>query len=341
MQKINLMNDYNMTAHPRVLDAIRSMDGKRFPGYGTDEVTEEAAGIVRKLTCRPDADVHFLVGGTQTNLTSIGAFLRPHEAVISPASSHIYMHETGAIEAAGHKIINFFAKEGKADTASVQAVVDAHLDEHMVKPKLLFISQATEQGTIYMKDDLVSLRDLCDEYGLYLYIDGARLSNALAADACDFTLEDLTCCADAFYIGGTKNGLLFGEALVIVKEKLKEDFRHLMKQRGALLAKGFLLGVQFRALLEDGLYLELARHANAMAAQLKKGLLSKGASMYIENDTNQVFVYVRPDRMPLLEEKALFECWGPEEKEGVPVRFVTSWATTEDELDAVLDCFPV
>ena len=339
MEKINLLNDYNITAHPRVLDAIRSMDGKRFPGYGTDEVTEEAAGIVRRLTGRPDADVHFLVGGTQTNLTSIGAFLRPHEAVISPASSHIYMHETGAIEAAGHKIINFGAKEGKADAASVRAVIEAHLDEHMVKPKLLFISQATEQGTVYMKENLVSLRGLCGEYGLYLYVDGARLSNALASDCCDLTLEDLAGLADAFYIGGTKNGLLFGEALVIVKERLKEDFRYLMKQRGALLAKGFLLGVQFRALLEDGLYLELARHANAMAARLRKGLRSKGVSEFIENDTNQVFIYARPDKMPALEEKAMFECWGPEENEGVPVRFVTSWATTEAEVDSITDSF--
>ena len=333
------MNDYNNTAHPRVLDAIRGMDGKRFSCYGTDEVTEEAAGMIRGLTGRPDADVHFLAGGTLTNLTSIGAFLRPHEAVISPASSHIYMHETGAIEAAGHKIINFNAKEGKADAASVQAVIEAHLDEHMVKPKLLFISQATELGTIYMKDDLVLLRDLCDKYGLYLYIDGARLSNALASDACDLTLEDLGGLADAFYIGGTKNGLLFGEALVIVKDQLKEDFRFLMKQRGALLAKGFLFGIQFRALLEDGLYLELARHANDMAAQLKEGLRSLGVSMFIENDTNQVFVYVRSEMMPVIEEKAMFECWGPEEKEGVPVRFVTSWATTKSEIDSILDCF--
>jgi len=336
---INFMNDYNSAAHPRVLDAVLAESDRRFTGYGTDEVTEEAAGIVRQLICCPDADVHFLPGGTMTNLTALGAFLRPHEAVISPASSHIYMHETGAIEAAGHKILSFPSENGKADAGSVKALCEEHSNEHMVKPKLLFISQATELGTVYSREELASLRTVCDEFGLYLYVDGARIANTLVSASCDLELEDLCGFADAFYIGGTKNGLLFGEALVIVNPLLKEDFRYLMKQRGGLLAKGFLLGIQFRALLGDGLYLENARHANGMADRLRKGLMAAGVSLFAENDTNQVFLYVRPDLMPLLEERVLFEIWGPEEDKGVPIRFVTSWATTEEEVDRVLDCF--
>ena len=339
MKMINLMNDYNMTAHPRVLDAISGAEGQRFSGYGTDEVTAEASGLVRDIAGRPDADVHFLAGGTMTNLTAIGAFLRPHECVISPGSSHIYMHETGAIEAAGHKILSFTATDGKADAASVEAMIKSHTDEHMVKPKLLFVSQATELGTVYTHTDMAALRKVCDEYGLYLYVDGARIANALASASCDLSLEDLAGFADAFYIGGTKNGLLFGEALVIVNPLLKEDFRFLMKQRGGLLAKGFLLGIQFRALLSDGLYLDLARHANEMAARLREGLCSAGVSFFSDNDTNQVFLYAPPDMMPLLEERVLFEQWGPEEPDGVPIRFVTSWATTLQEVNSVLELF--
>jgi len=339
MEKINFMNDYNAAAHPRVLDAIATASGRRFTGYGTDEETAAAADVVRQLTGCPGADVHFLPGGTMTNLTAIGAFLRPHEAVVSPASSHIYVHETGAIEATGHKLINFPSVNGKAVAASVRAVCAAHTDEHMVKPKLLFISQATELGTVYSRAELAELRTVCDEYGLYFYIDGARLSNALVSPSGDMELEDLCGFADAFYIGGTKNGLLFGEALVIVNPLLKEDFRFLMKQRGGLLAKGFLLGIQFRALLEDGLYLETARHANGMAARLREGLRSAGVLLFVDNDTNQVFLYARPDLLPLLKDRILFERWGPEEEAGVPVRFVTSWATTEEEVDSVLELF--
>ena len=336
---INLMNDYNQTAHPRVLDAILGASGRRFVGYGTDEVCAEAAGAVRKLCGRPDAGVHFLVGGTQTNLTAISAFLRPHEAVVAPVSSHIYMHETGAIEAAGHRILNYPSADGKADIASIRALYEVHDNEHMVKPKLLFISQATERGTVYSRAEMAGLREFCDESGLYLYVDGARLANTLVAESCDLSLEELACFADAFYIGGTKNGLLLGEALVIVNPALQEDFRYLMKQRAAILAKGFLLGLQFRAYFEDGLWLELARHANGMATRLREGLRAAGISLFVDNDTNQVFLFAPKDKMPLLEKSVLFEQWAPEEAAGVPIRFVTSWATTEAEVDAVLELF--
>ena len=338
---LNFLNDYNNTAHPRVLEAILAAEGKRFSGYGTDEVTAAAAETARLLCgqAASSADVHFLPGGTMTNLAAIGAFLRPHEAAISLASAHIYMHESGAIEAAGHKILNFPSESGKADAVSVRAVCEGHTTEHMVKPKLLFISQATELGTVYTRAEISALREVCDEFGLYLYIDGARLANALVSASCDMSLEEIAGFADAFYIGGTKNGLLFGEALVIVNPALKEDFRFLIKQRGGLLAKGFLLGIQFRALFCDDLWLGLARHANGMAGRLRDGLSEAGVTLFIENDTNQVFLYAPPHMMPLLEERVLFEQWGPEEEKGVPIRFVTSWATTEDEVEALLGLF--
>ena len=334
-----MLNDYNTTGHPRVLDAILNAAGRRFSGYGTDEETAEAAGLVRRLIACPDADVHFLPGGTQTNLTAISAFLRPHEAVISPASSHIYVHETGAIEAAGHKIVTFLTPDGKADAASVRALAEGHDNEHMVKPKLLFISQASELGTVYTRAEMAALHEVCDEHGLYLYIDGARIANALASSSCDFTFEYIAEVSDAFYIGGTKNGMLFGEALVIVNPLLKADFRYLMKQRGGLIAKGFLLGIQFRTLLEDGLYLELARHANSMAERLREGLRAAGISLFVNNDANQVFLFAPAALLSRLENRVLFEHWGPVDEAGTPIRFVTSWATTAAEVEEVLKLF--
>ncbi len=367
MDKINLRNDYNHAAHPRVLEAISAASEKRFPGYGTDEECAVAAKIIRHLTGQADADVHFMVGGTQTNLTAIAAFLRPHEAVISMDSAHINIHETGAIEAAGHKILTIpdaggagsgtsdfknttgagsnieavgkASTEGKADTESVRAIIESHTDEHMVKPKMLFISQATELGTVYTRAELHALRDVCDEYGLYLYIDGARLGCALTSESCDLTLQELASLADAFYIGGTKNGLLFGEALVIRNPALREDFRFLMKQRGGLLAKGFLLGIQFRALLEDGLYFELARQANEMAARLDAALRTHGIPMLTATVSNQVFPMVNKDQLRVIEEHFLFERWGGEAEQGTPIRFVTTWQTTDAEIQAISELF--
>jgi len=335
---INLMNDYNAVAHPRVLEALTGAAGRRFAGYGCDAETAAAAALVRELTDLPDADVHFLAGGTQTNLTAAGAFLRPHEAVIAPATAHVNVHETGAIEAGGHKVLTFPAGDGKATPEDVRAVIKAHTDEHMVKPKLLLLSQTTELGTVYTRAELGALRKACDEYGLYLYIDGARLGCALESDACDMNLKEFAGFGDAFYIGGTKNGLLFGEALVIRNPALKSDFRYLIKQRGGLLAKGFLLGIQFRAILEDGLYFELARQANRAAARLSQGLVSLGIPLLADTVSNQVFPIVDEAALRRLEERVLFERWGAGSGKGTPIRFVTTWQTTSEEIDAVLAC---
>ena len=337
MDKINLMNDYNSAAHPNVLDAVREAADRRFPGYGTDEETAAAAEAIRQMIGRAVSDVHFLAGGTQTNLTAVSAFLRPHEAVISPACAHINVHETGAIEAVGHKIISVPAENGKANADDIRAVVEAHTDEHMVKPKMIMISQASELGTVYTRKELCALRDVCDKHRLYLYVDGARLGCALTSPACDISLGELASFADAFYIGGTKNGLLFGEALVVCNPELRADFRYITKQRGGLMAKGFLLGIQFRAILEDGLYFELARRANAMAGRLAAGLKEADIQLFAETETNQVFAFVDDEILSFFEEKILFEHWGPAGEEGTPIRFVTSWQTTEEEIDAVLE----
>ena len=334
-----MLNDYNYAAHPCVLDAVLEASTRRFSGYGADEECAEAAGLIRGLIGMADAEVHFMIGGTQTNLTAIGAFLRPHEAVIAPAAAHINVHETGAIEAIGHKILAFPAGDGKARADDIHAIMELHSNEHMVKPKLLFISQATEFGTVYTRTELLALREACDRYGLFLYIDGARLGCALTSDACDIELSDLAGIADAFYIGGTKNGLLFGEALVIRDKVLAQEFRYHMKQRGALLAKGFLLGLQFRAILKDGIYFDLARHANRAATSLDMGLRQRGVSLLIDTVSNQVFPYVSDDVLSRLEEQVLFEIWDSKGENGTPVRFVTTWQTTDAEIDAVLRCF--
>ena len=333
-----MLNDYNYSAHPSVINAVMESSTRRFVGYGADEECTQAADMIRGLIGKADADVHFMVGGTQTNLTAIGAFLRPHEAVIAPGSAHIYMHETGAIEAVGHKILTFPTSDGKARADDVRTIVEAHSDEHMVKPGLLFISQTTELGTVYTFAELIALREVCDRYGILLYIDGARLGYALTSEACDYTISDLSGIADAFYIGGTKNGLLCGEALVICNRDLAPEFRYLMKQRGGLLAKGFLLGLQFRAILNDGLYFELARHANKMAALLGAGLAQAGVPMLADTVSNQVFPCVSDASLSCLKEKALFETWARKGVNGTPIRFVTTWQTTEEEVCAVLRC---
>ena len=341
MEKINLMNDYNTTCHPKVLEAIREVSDKRFVGYGLDAECERAADVVRQMIGNPDAFVQFMPGGTQTNLTAVSAFLRPHEAVIAPGSAHIYVHETGAIEATGHKVLTVPPINGKINAEDVRSVCEAHTDEHMVKPKLLYISQTTELGTVYTKAELTALRNVCDVYDLYFYIDGARLGYAIASELCDFQLNELAGLADAFYIGGTKNGLLFGEALVICNLSLASDFRFLVKQHGGLLSKGFLLGIQFLALFEDELYFDLARQSNAAAAKLTEGLKNKGLSFLTVTETNQVFPIVSEATLKRLEEKIHFEVWaGAGRVAGekfTPIRFVTTWLTADEEIEAVLD----
>lgn len=320
-----------------MLAAVCSVNESTFPGYGEDEWCGRAAALIREKCEAPGADVQFLIGGTQTNFTAICAFLRPWEGVISPVTGHINGHEAGAVEATGHKIIGVpVGTDGKLTPARILPVLAEYGHAHMVKPRLVYLSDATESGMIYTKAELTALSRCCRENNLLLYLDGARLGCALAAEANDLTLPDLARLTDAFYLGGTKNGALMGEALVIVQPALQADFFRLKKQRGAVLAKGWLLGVQFDALLRDDLYFTIARHANEMARRLQDGLMSMGWRLMVDSPTNQVFPIVENGLLPELDRLCRYETWCACGDAYTVVRFVTSFATKQESVDGLL-----
>lgn len=325
-------NDYSEGAHPRILNALVDSNLEQEEGYGEDRYSLEAKKAIKEKLQRNDVDVHLLSGGTQTNLTAISAFLRPHEAAIAVHTGHILGHETGAIEATGHKVISIHAQDGKLNPSLIQEVLDSHTDEHMVKPRLVYLSNSTEIGTIYLKNELTELRNFCSEHNLLLYMDGARLGSALCSDENDLTLSDLPQLVDAFYIGGTKNGALIGEALVICRDSLKEDFRYFLKQRGALLAKGRLLGIQFLELFRDDLFFELAGHANRMAKLLKEGLEKANVEFLTSSPSNQIFPILPNQIIDTLKDKYAFLVWEKVNANHSAIRLVTSWATKEDEV---------
>ena len=326
-------NDYSEGAHPRVLQRLVDTNLTQTCGYALDPMSDAARETIRRVCGAPEADVHFLSGGTQTNLLTIAAFLRPFEAVIAPATAHISLHEAGAIEATGHKVCAVETPDGKLTPAMVEAVLDAHPDEFMVRPKMVYIADTTELGTIYTKAELTALRRCCDAHGLYLGLDGARLGSALACG--DMTLPDYAALADVFYIGGTKNGALFGEALVFARRR--PDFRWHMKRRGAMLAKGRLLGVQFQALLEDGAYLEAARHANALALRLRDGVAALGFPLPVPSPSNQQFPVLPNGTIARLQDMGYeFEVDHAVDAEHTMIRLVTSWATPERAVEDFL-----
>ncbi|MDD3204026.1 MAG: aminotransferase class I/II-fold pyridoxal phosphate-dependent enzyme [Pygmaiobacter massiliensis] len=333
---ISFANDYSEGACPQILEALGKENLLQNPGYGLDAHCEAAADMIRTLCAAPNADVHFLVGGTQVNFISIAAFLRPHQAAIAADCGHIATHETGSVEATGHKICTVPGANGKLTPELVRQVVAGHPNEHMVQPKLVFLSSPSEFGTIYTKAELTEMRKVCDELGLYLYLDGARLAAGLTCSACDVTLADIAAVADAFYIGGTKNGLLMGEALVILNDALKADFRYLEKQRGAMLAKGFLLGIQFETVLKDGLYFALAKNANDRADELRRGFAALGVPMLVDSPTNQLFPVLPKTVTAKLAEHYVFEQWEDVDSEREAVRFVCSWATPAENTAALL-----
>lgn len=328
-------NDYSEGAHPKVLEALTETNLTQTAGYGLDPFCEEAAATIRRLCNAPEADVHFLVGGTQVNLITIAAHLRPYEAAIAAHTGHINVHETGAIEAAGHKVCTACSPDGKLTPELVESVLRAHSTEHMVSPRLVYISDTTEIGTVYTKAELTALRRCCDRHGLFLYLDGARLGSALTAEGNDLTLPDLAALTDAFTIGGTKNGALFGEALILAKPH--RHFRWYMKQRGGVLAKGRLLGIQFQALLSDGLYFDLARHANALALRLRDGMAALEIPFPVPSPSNQQFPVLPNGVIAALEAKGYqFETDHPVDEAHTCVRFVTSWATPESAVEELL-----
>ena len=330
-------NDYSEGAHPAVLAALTATNLEGNIGYGGDPYCAAAAGLIRTQCETPGADVQFFIGGTQVNFSAICAFLRPWESVICPASGHINGHEAGAVEATGHKLLQVeTAPDGKLTPALIAPILALTADEHTTLARLVYISNATETGSFYTKAELTALSEFCREHGLLLFLDGARLATAFGAEGNDLTLPELACLCDAFYLGGTKNGALMGEALVIVNPALQPGFFRLKKQRGGVLAKGWLLGVQFQALLEDGLYWALGRHATAMAQRLSAGLEELGLTMAYPSPTNLLFPVVPNTFLPLLEELCTYAVWGRADEEHTILRFVTSFATTEKAVDGFL-----
>lgn len=330
-------NDYSEGSHARILKALMEANLVQDEGYGEDRYCLEAIRLIKARLGRNDVDIHFISGGTQTNLIAISAFLRPHEAAIAANTGHINVHETGAIEATGHKVIAVEVNDGKLKPENLKAVLEAHSDEHMVKPKLVYISDSTEIGTIYKKRELEQLSTFCKENKLILFMDGARLGSALCSAENDLKLSDLPSLVDAFYIGGTKNGALLGEALVICQDSLKEDFRYHLKQKGALLAKGRLLGIQFLELFRDDLYFDLARNANKMASILSEGIGKAGFKFLIHSPSNQIFPIFPNTLIQKLEKNYLFNTWEKADAEHSVIRLVTSWATQENDVNAFLE----
>ncbi|MBQ8238107.1 MAG: aminotransferase class I/II-fold pyridoxal phosphate-dependent enzyme [Oscillospiraceae bacterium] len=332
-------NDYLEGCHEKVLAALTKTNLEQTPGYGEDHYCAEAARLIRQACNCENAAVHFLVGGTQANLTVVAAALRPHQAAMCAVSGHINSHETGAVEATGHKVMTVPSEDGKITAHQVRQVVDAHYAdesfEHTTQPKLVYISSPTELGTLYSLSELEALSAVCREKGLYLFLDGARLGYGLAAKDNEVTLADLARLCDVFYIGGTKVGALFGEAVVITNPVLAQDFRYIMKQHGGMLAKGRLLGVQFKALFEDGLYFRIGAHAVALADQIRHTLDEMGVDYLVPGTTNQIF--------PILSDACLDELardFKFVEMERVSpthraVRFCTSWATNQENTDAL------
>ena len=330
-------NDYSEGCHQKVLDALVRTNMVQTLGYGEDEYCAEAAAKIKTLCGRDDVAVHFLVGGTQTNLTVIDAALRPHQGALCPVGGHINVHETGAVEATGHKVLTCPSDDGKITAQQVKDTVLAHRAdgsfEHMVQPKLVYISNPTEYGTLYSLSELEALSAVCRELGLYLFLDGARLGYGLMAKDYDVTMADIARLCDVFYIGGTKVGALFGEAVVISNPALKEDFRYIIKQHGGMLAKGRLLGVQFDALMTDNLYFEIAGQAVRLADKIRETLDELGVSYLVPGITNQIF--------PILSDKCLEQlakefCFTEMERVSDThraIRFCTSWATTEENVE--------
>lgn len=333
--------DYTEGAHPKILEKLSMTNYEQTIGYGEDAYCKEAKRIIKEKCGREDIDVHFLVGGTQANLTVIAAALRPHQGAIAASTGHINVHETGAIEATGHKVLPLNSSNGKLTAQQIQEACDAHFNdssaEHMVQPKLVYISNPTEIGTIYSKAELTAISETCKKNKLILYMDGARLGYGLCAEDNDLDLQTIAKLCDVFYIGGTKIGVLFGEAVVIANEALKEDFRYLIKQKGGMLAKGRLLGIQFSTLFEDDLYFKMSKHADEMAMLIKKALTEKGYPFLIESSTNQQFPIMPDAVLEKLSKDYVYSYWQRIDETHSAVRFCTSWATKEENVVKLIE----
>ncbi len=327
----NFKNDYCVVGHEAVLKKLEENLNEVNNGYGLDKHSEKAASLIKKALKNDSVDVHFLVGGTSANKVVISHVLKPYEAVVACDSGHIAVHETGAIEATGHKVITVPNEDGKLTKENLLKAIETHTDEHMVKPRLVYISNSTENGSTYYLEEVQELYETCKEHGLYLFIDGARLGVALTSVMNDIKFENLPEICDVFYIGGTKNGAMLGEAVVIVNDKLKEGFRYSIKQNGGMYSKGFIAGMQFEALFEDDLYFELARHSNDCACLLRMGLEDLAVPFAFKSYTNQIFPTFPNAIVDKLSEFVTFEVWEKGETHST-IRFVTSFNTKEEDI---------
>ena len=329
-------SDYSEGAIPEIIQALATSNLSQSVGYGMDDDCKMAKEMIKTSLQCESCDLHFLVGGTQANKTIIDHALRSYQAVIAASTGHINVHETGAIEASGHKVVIADSKDGKVSKEGIIKAVRSHTDEHMVQPKMVYISNSTEIGTIYKKSELLELHTICKELGLYLFMDGARLGSALMAIDNDVEMKDLCQYLDVFTIGGTKNGALFGEAVVICNDELKKDFRYAIKQHGGMLAKGRLLGIQFYQLFKDNRYFKIAKHANEMATLLQNAFLEVGLPLYCKTTTNQVFVILPNTLIAELQKKYAFQVWEEVDSTHTAMRFVTSFATPKEQVDAFI-----
>ena len=336
------INDYSEGCHPSIMKALCDTNMLQTVGYGEDEYCARAKEKIQKAL-KSDSIVEFLVSGTQTNFTIISHILRPYEGILGVDTCHPANHETGAVEARGHKVITVPNVNGKLTAKAAREVLQAHLDNpcmiHMVKPGLVYISNATELGTVYTKKELSELHDVCREYNVPLFIDGARLGCAMMSSECDYEFSDLAELCDVFYIGGTKMGALFGEAVVFNDKKLYENFLYMKKQNGGLLAKGRLIGIQFDCLFTDNLFFDLAKHAVAEAQRLQDALIEAGIPLLVKSTTNQIFPILTYKQQEIVSKEFSFELWEPIDEEKSSVRFVTSWATDHDQVSKLIEVF--
>ena len=341
MEKIQFQCDYNEGCAPEILMRLIATNLEQNIGYGEDPHCEHARTLIREACQAPDADVHFLVGGTQANATIISSILRPYQGVIAATTGHIAVHETGAIEHSGHKVCVLHGSDGKIQAEQIRQCIQNHYNEdgpeHSVQPAMVYVSYPTEYGTLYTKQELTDIHNVCRQYQIPLFVDGARMGYGLASKESDITLPEMAKLADVFYLGGTKQGALLGEAVVITNPALKRDFRYFIKQGGGMLAKGRLLGIQFEELMQHDLYLSLARHANQQAERIRQALLQKGYKMAVPSPTNQQFFILPNSHLQKLEQKYVLGIWGQADADHTIVRFCTSWATKKENVDQLIE----
>ena len=343
MEKLYFMSDYTEGAHEKILERLIETNRVSVSGYGADPYCRSAADKIRKACDAPDAAVYFLTGGTQSNQVVIDTLSRPYEGVICASSGHINTHEAGAVEMTGHKVLALPHHEGRIDPGELRAYLDAFFGdpnwEHMVIPGIVYVTHPTEYGTLYTRDELAEIAEICRERGLKLYLDGARLAYGLVAPGTDVDLPFIAKVTDAFYIGGTKAGAFLGEAVVFPRGDEPPHFMTQMKRHGALMAKGRLAGISFDTLFTDGLYEAIGHHAVTLAMSLREGLAEKGVPLFLESPTNQQFFVLENDKLADLSEKVGFEIWESVDDKHTAIRLVTSWATTREMVEALIDLF--